>query len=282
MIPVEVRWEGGWLLSTSDQPFGQLPFSTLGVIVTAPADEPLDAFETYSHHCASAKWDLRIGLRHRSAVAPPLRFCPYCGIRVGLAHRVGESGEAWDCGIVRDLATRWLGRDAHMIRAWIRPDGSANQRMAVARQPLLEWLLDRLMTIAARRCDRHDGRLRQARAEFNAIWHAQQLLSAARGSINGSIASPSVLPTGFIYAVSNGTEIKIGWSGRHPTISGRLEALQTGCAQQLKILGVILGSRRDEKDIHHRFGHHWVRGEWFHDVAEIRLFFRRHNRRTAT
>ncbi len=68
--------------------------------------------------------------------------------------------------------------------------------------------------------------------------------------------------------------LKIGWSGRDVTT--RLRAFQVGNSQDLKLLGVLPGSERDEAALHRRFARFKLpeRREWFEAtdgmMAEVR------------
>jgi len=65
-----------------------------------------------------------------------------------------------------------------------------------------------------------------------------------------------------VYFISNGKEVKIGYS-HSPTV--RKSQLQTGNSNKLVLLGFIDGDKSVEKDIHKMFGYLRVRenGEWF-------------------
>ncbi|WP_109808386.1 GIY-YIG nuclease family protein [Sphingosinithalassobacter portus] len=74
---------------------------------------------------------------------------------------------------------------------------------------------------------------------------------------------------GWVYfvQVGSGGHIKIGWA-KDPT--KRIASLQTAQPQQLKLLGVIPGSLKAEREVHALFSQARVRGEWFRrsDVIE--------------
>lgn len=58
-----------------------------------------------------------------------------------------------------------------------------------------------------------------------------------------------------------GGEIKIGFSDRDPMV--RLSAMQTGNPRELRLLASIPGTRGTEQELHARFDHVRIRGEWF-------------------
>lgn len=62
--------------------------------------------------------------------------------------------------------------------------------------------------------------------------------------------------------------VKIGYT----TIKGlkrRLENLQVGTPFDLKILGVVWGNRKIEKQLHEKFDKYHIRGEWFNYTPEF-------------
>ncbi len=77
---------------------------------------------------------------------------------------------------------------------------------------------------------------------------------------------------GFVYFLRSGPSgpIKIGFTGTTPTV--RLAALQTGNPEVLAFLGTLQGTREDEQQLHQRFGHLHVQGEWFRPEADLLAF----------
>ena len=197
-----------------------------------------------------------------------VQFCCYCGLRVDRC-RAAIAGRDWECETVRNLATRWLGNDAAIIQEWIEPEGQTRLCYAQKRGPLLEFLLSRLRGIAQRRRERISRSLRSANREFAAVWHAEQILDAARAPWEYKSAD---LRPGFVYAISNGTHLKIGWSTSHPALS-RLRDLQIASPQELDLVGAFVGTQRDERVTQQHFYPHRIRGEWFLDVPQIRAYF---------
>lgn len=67
---------------------------------------------------------------------------------------------------------------------------------------------------------------------------------------------------GWIYfvQVSSGGSLKIGWA-KDP--SKRIKILQTSHPKPLRMLGVVPGTRSDERALHKRFAHARKSGEWF-------------------
>lgn len=70
-----------------------------------------------------------------------------------------------------------------------------------------------------------------------------------------------------------GVALKIGWTEKHPG-KGRLGQLQTASEKSLDLLGVILGTIVDERQLQQRFARHRIRGEWFEPAQEILAYFK--------
>jgi T5orf172 domain len=71
----------------------------------------------------------------------------------------------------------------------------------------------------------------------------------------------------FIGSAPSG-RIKIGWAATNPL--GRLATLQAGSAEELSPIGHIEGDRKLEAEIHRKFDHLRLHGEWFDGAAELR------------
>jgi hypothetical protein len=78
---------------------------------------------------------------------------------------------------------------------------------------------------------------------------------------------PPVTPKGFVYFVTDGEFVKIGYSFDWRE---RLLALQTSNARELKPVAIFNGTQADEAALHRMFAVHRVRNEWFHYCAEIK------------
>jgi hypothetical protein len=235
-----------------------------------PAESVVTGLIAYSHHCPALGVDVRIEISDARVGFSEVRFCCYCGLRVDRA-RLGSAGQDWELETTRHLARRWLGSDAALIQEWIGPEGDASMRFARSRGPLLEFLLSKLRNIAQRRRNRISRTLSTANRDFAAIWRAEQILDAARAPDRSRTYEIRI---GIVYAISNGSHLKIGWSARHPELS-RLSDLQVASADQLEVVGAFVGSQQDEHSTHQRFYSQHIRGEWFYDVPEIRAFFRK-------
>lgn len=233
-----------------------------------PADAHMVGIAGYRHYCPALDMEARIEVYRAHAGFSDVQFCCYCGLRIG-SLRPGSAGSDWDCETVRNLATRWLASDATAIGEWIEPEGHAKLNIAQRRGPLLEFLLSKLRGIAQRRRDRISRALNAANQDFAAVWHAEQILDAARAPYEDESAD---LQVGFVYAISNGAHLKIGWSTRHPELS-RLRDLQVASAHELQVVGAFIGTQRDERAAQRHFSDRHVRGEWFLDVPQIRAYF---------
>ena len=70
----------------------------------------------------------------------------------------------------------------------------------------------------------------------------------------------------FIQSGENGP-IKIGYTDNN--IQDRLNQLQTANPYHLKLLWYYQGSLQDEKELHGKFEHEHIRGEWFHPSRKL-------------
>lgn len=72
-----------------------------------------------------------------------------------------------------------------------------------------------------------------------------------------------------IYVIGFAGYIKIGWS---TDIRSRIDALQLGVPETLKVYGIIFGDRRTEPTLHRRFTAQRLRGEWFRYEGELKIW----------
>ncbi len=74
-----------------------------------------------------------------------------------------------------------------------------------------------------------------------------------------------------VYCIQQGVSgpVKIGWTSHNPVV--RLQNLQTGNPEPLKLLGVIraVNAREIEEALHDRLIEHWIRAEWFHAHDDV-------------
>lgn len=70
-----------------------------------------------------------------------------------------------------------------------------------------------------------------------------------------------------IYFLSDGEYIKIGYTKQD--VYSRINSLQTGNARELVYLGEIPGNIEVESNLHNRFKHLRVKGEWFKKDIEL-------------
>lgn len=71
---------------------------------------------------------------------------------------------------------------------------------------------------------------------------------------------------GFVYFVSDGTFIKIGWASNWRR---RMIGIQVTNPHPLKVLAVLKGSTLRERALHRKFAKHHTRGEWYRHHTEI-------------
>jgi hypothetical protein len=75
--------------------------------------------------------------------------------------------------------------------------------------------------------------------------------------------------SGYVYFITCEPDqyVKIGWSLRNPT--GRLNTLQTGCPEALRLMAFFPGSQEDERRLHQTFDELRYRGEWFFNQYKL-------------
>lgn len=66
--------------------------------------------------------------------------------------------------------------------------------------------------------------------------------------------------TGFVYFISDGEAVKIGFSA---IPESRMTNLQGGSPRDLKMLGKFPASLDNEQALHRKYKPSWIRGEWF-------------------
>ena len=77
---------------------------------------------------------------------------------------------------------------------------------------------------------------------------------------------------GFVYFITDGTKIKIGYS---KNVKSRIKQLNTGNSCKLYLLGYIQGDKELEKHLHRKFK--CVNLEWFQASDELLEFINNNN-----
>lgn len=65
---------------------------------------------------------------------------------------------------------------------------------------------------------------------------------------------------GWVYFIKAGNSVKIG---RSMDVRNRLKSIQTGCPYEARLVKVLRGGRKVERDFHKRFAEYRMTGEWF-------------------
>lgn len=81
-------------------------------------------------------------------------------------------------------------------------------------------------------------------------------------------ALPAPLSGTAVYFIQRGLDgpVKIGVT---VDVRRRIEELQVGSAEELRLLVALPGTPEDESLLHKRFAAFHIRGEWFHPSAEL-------------
>lgn len=74
-----------------------------------------------------------------------------------------------------------------------------------------------------------------------------------------------------VYFLRSGARgpIKIG---KARDVQRRVDEIKAGNPYELRVLAVMPGGRAEERELHERFAHLRLRGEWFRPAAELRDF----------
>ncbi len=72
-----------------------------------------------------------------------------------------------------------------------------------------------------------------------------------------------------IYFILAGTAVKIG---RTANVPARVAGMQTGCPHDLRILAILEGEKKEERELHRRFASKRLRGEWFKYDRDIAVY----------
>lgn len=157
------------------------------------------------------------------------------------------------------------------LERWARPCALCREQILADNYGVLEHELRQL-------CAELVGASAAAQDRVRDFDSALRLVHALRERVdrheNTLRAEAGDLQLGYLYGISNGHAIKIGWSWAHPGArGGRLAQLQTGCPDELRLLGAILGAKSEERALHARFYEHRIRGEWFRHAPEIVEYF---------
>lgn len=159
---------------------------------------------------------------------------------------------------------------AEAVQSWARPCARCRNEFAERHHPTLAVELEHLHEAISLKS-------REAQTAVREVARAEHLVRDLERWLEGlvfSLGQRREEPIGFVYAISNGEAIKIGWSAHHPAgAGGRLADLQTGSHAELRLVGAVEGTRGTEQHLHARFASHWLRGEWFSPAPEILRHF---------
>ena len=83
---------------------------------------------------------------------------------------------------------------------------------------------------------------------------------------------------GYVYFIQSGDHIKIGYA---INVVKRMDELQIGNPEALRLLGVMAGKPSDERALHRRFNSDRVKGEWFRSSGNLIAFIESESTRAA-
>lgn len=159
------------------------------------------------------------------------------------------------------------------LRRWARPCGACRQDFLSGHYGLLEDEMRRLCGALSKRSLGAQAEVHLVQEYINTVFGLMDDIDGLEDEIRASNPSAS----GYVYAISNGAAVKIGWSSSHPGLpAGRMAQLQTAHVEELRLIGALLAAPELERTLHARFAEHRIRGEWFRCVPEIVEYFDKH------
>lgn len=136
---------------------------------------------------------------------------------------------------------------------------------------VLEHELRRLCEALCKKSQGIHAQLEAVQSDLDLVHGLLETIDSRKIEVERTFGEVAV---GFVYAITDGSAIKIGWTRSHPGRSGgRLSQLQTAHPLELRLIGAFLSSQRHEAELHAKFSQHRLRGEWFRYVPEIVEYF---------
>jgi hypothetical protein len=158
---------------------------------------------------------------------------------------------------------------APTVLDWVRPCATCRQEAAPAILPLvrhgLSLIAERVTEDLRNALDRYE----ELRTDVMRLNSAIKVIEDLARQLS---REPEAERMVFVYLISRGDAVKIGWTGKHPH-EGRFAELQCASPEKLHLVGLMLGTRSDERYLHRAFGEYRIRGEWFSSVEEIISYF---------
>ena len=150
---------------------------------------------------------------------------------------------------------------------WARPCTICRNEFLADRYGVIERELRRLCEALSKKSRTARAAIGGIQSDVNLVHALLDDLNARKGRIERTFGEAA---PGYVYAITDGRAIKIGWSARHPGLpGGRLSQLQTAHPDELRLVGTFLASQQHETELHAKFAMHHIRGEWFRYVQEI-------------
>lgn len=163
-----------------------------------------------------------------------------------------------------------LGGGRTIVR-WARPCPLCRHQFLSKHYGLLEYELRDLCALLAKRSKTAIEQVGRLQSDLNLV-HA--LLEDVIRHEARVAEDQGLVVRGYVYAITDGKAIKIGWSTRHPaSIGGRLSQLQTAHPADLTLLGAVIADAALERELHSRFSEYRIRGEWFRYAPAIVEYF---------
>jgi len=156
-----------------------------------------------------------------------------------------------------------------LLRQWASVCSNCRDEFVRTRSSVLIDCLDALVKTIRDKARSLEHALSGARLQCGAAEGVREYVIRIRDDEKERLGS-GLTESGFVYAVSAGKHVKIGWA---KDLDKRVATLQTSSPRTMRLLGSVIAFRRDERQIQQRFYRYHVRGEWYRDVPAIRRFF---------
>lgn len=141
-----------------------------------------------------------------------------------------------------------------VLARWARPCAACRRAFLAANATVIEYELRLLCRSLARDAQAARDALEAIQSDTNLAFALLREASDAQAG-DQSVTRAS----GYVYAITDGRAIKIGWSAHHG---------------ELRVIGAYAADPIDELRVHRVFSEHRIRGEWFRYVPAIVEYFR--------
>lgn len=148
----------------------------------------------------------------------------------------------------------------------------AAEVLGVTKRALNDWLNKHPLDVSGRAFYVPTGRTKIFNA--NDIHRIRRAMKITEAAAKQETADRWAAQDGHIYFIECAGRIKIGWS---MSWQKRIRHLQTAAPGTIKVLGVIAGTVKQERQFHRAFAAHRAQGEWFRNEGDLAEYIRNCN-----